>query len=592
MRVLLTVAKHIRIGNYIKLSSGEEGYLVDIDWRASRLRQLTNNTVLVPNAKFSQSIVTNYHSPEHEMVVTFEASVDYKSDLDRVEAITIEVARDVMRTVQGGVPNFEPVVRFHTFGDPGIGFSVILRAQEYVDQFLIKHEFVKRLHKRFAAEDIAIPLKSIAQRNDDHATAVKAFYYGWVVLLVAAAAMVGTLPGRTQGLGLVTEPLLADLGIGRVDYAQLNLWATLIGAAGAIGIGRFIDRFGSRVVLVAVAAALGVTVVLMSRVTTFAGLAVAVTLTSALGQSALSVVSIAMVGQWFVRRIDMAMAIYSVVLSVGFMIAFPVVGSLVQSSGWRTAWFAVGAAILAGLVPLALLFVRRNPESIGLAADGDAAAASALPVPGSGSNAERGTRNAEPGTARLNARRGPAHARLLGVCRRRRALWTCRIWHRLVQRIDPRGERIRTERVLPDARRHGDHRPRRKFHRRLARAVRAVEPSDGRVAVGAGSRPPRAAAHQHTGDGDGMGGDDGPRRGARDGAVLQRLAALVRTASAGTHPGRRASDDRARVSRRAAAACGVCRDDGKLRRDVLHSCRDGRRLRQRRGSYPHPAELA
>ena len=73
------------------------------------------------------------------------------------------------------------------------------------------------------------------------------------MLFVAAAAMVGTLPGRTQGLGLVTEPLLADLQIGRVDYAQLNLWATLIGAAGALGIGRFLDRFGSRAVLASVA---------------------------------------------------------------------------------------------------------------------------------------------------------------------------------------------------------------------------------------------------------------------------------------------------------------------------------------------------
>jgi small-conductance mechanosensitive channel len=162
----LTVAKHIRIGNYIKLSSGEEGYLVDIDWRASRLRQLSNNTVLVPNAKFSQSIVTNYHSPEHELVVTIDASVDYASDLDRVEAITIDVARDVMRTVQGGVPDFDPLVRFHTFGDPGIGFSVILRAQEFVDQYLIRHEFVKRLHTRFLSEGIAIPIKAIAQRHD------------------------------------------------------------------------------------------------------------------------------------------------------------------------------------------------------------------------------------------------------------------------------------------------------------------------------------------------------------------------------------------------------------------------------------------
>lgn len=162
----LTVAKHIHIGNYIKLSSGEEGYLVDIDWRASRLRQLTNNTVLVPNVKFSQSIVTNYHSPDHEMVITIDASVDYTSDLDRVERIATDVARDVMQSVPGGVPTFEPFVRFHTLGDPGIAFSVTLRGQEFVDQYLIKHEFVKRLHKRFSAEGIAIPIKSLVQRHE------------------------------------------------------------------------------------------------------------------------------------------------------------------------------------------------------------------------------------------------------------------------------------------------------------------------------------------------------------------------------------------------------------------------------------------
>lgn len=166
----LTVAKHIRVGHYIKLSSGEEGYLVDIDWRASRLRQLTNNTVLVPNAKFSQSIVTNYHSPDHEMVVAIEASVDYASDLDRVEAIATDVAREVMRTVPGGVPSFEPHVRFHTLGDPGVDFTVVLRGREFVDQFLIKHEFVKRLHKRFSSEGITIPLKSIAQRQQPPAS--------------------------------------------------------------------------------------------------------------------------------------------------------------------------------------------------------------------------------------------------------------------------------------------------------------------------------------------------------------------------------------------------------------------------------------
>jgi MFS family permease len=202
-------------------------------------------------------------------------------------------------------------------------------------------------------------------------TAAPRVYYGWAVLLVAAAAMVGTLPGRTQGLGLITEPLLADLRLGRIDYAQLNFWATLVGSAGAIGVGRFIDRFGSRLVLTLVALALGSVVCVMSRVASFTELAIAVTLTRALGQSALSVISLAMVGHWFVRRIDLAMAVYSIVMSIGFMIAFPVVGALVQGWGWRPTWLAVGIAILVSLVPLGWLIVRRNPEALGLLPDGD-----------------------------------------------------------------------------------------------------------------------------------------------------------------------------------------------------------------------------
>jgi MFS family permease len=196
-------------------------------------------------------------------------------------------------------------------------------------------------------------------------------YYGWVVLLVAAAAMVGTLPGRTQGLGLITEPLISELGIDRVAYAQLNLWATIAGAAFALGAGRFLDRFGSRAVVTIVGLALGAAVVGISMVRSFWELAVLVTLTRGLGQSALSVVSLAMVGQWFVRRIDTAMAVYSVVLSVGFMIAFPVVGSLVQARGWRVAWLAIGVALIAILAPLTWLLVRRSPESCGLQPDGD-----------------------------------------------------------------------------------------------------------------------------------------------------------------------------------------------------------------------------
>ena len=197
------------------------------------------------------------------------------------------------------------------------------------------------------------------------------FYYGWVHVFIAALAMVGTLPGRTQGLGLITEPLLRDLQIDRVYFARINLWATLVGALFSIGVGRLIDRFGSRIVLTVVAVALASVVFGMSATSSVAAIAVFITLTRGLGQSALSVVSITMVGQWFVRRLNLAMAIYTIALSVGFMLAFPLIGAIVLANGWRTAWWIVGLALLIGLAPLALLLVRRSPESCSIDLDGE-----------------------------------------------------------------------------------------------------------------------------------------------------------------------------------------------------------------------------
>jgi MFS family permease len=189
------------------------------------------------------------------------------------------------------------------------------------------------------------------------------FYYGWVVLGVAALAMVGTLPGRTQGLGLITEPLLRDLGVDRVQFAQINLVATLIGSLFCFGIGGLVDRRGSRIVLTALALLLGGVVIASSRVEGAAMLLVLITLTRGLGQSALSVVSLAMPGKWFRRHLTSAMGIYALVMSIGFMIAFPAVGALVLARGWRVAWAGIGVALMLGLAPVAWLFVRREPES-------------------------------------------------------------------------------------------------------------------------------------------------------------------------------------------------------------------------------------
>src|SRR5882762_1217679 len=116
-------------------------------------------------------------------------------------------------------------------------------------------------------------------RFSNPATGRKTFYYGWANLAIAALAMVGTLPGRTQGLGLITEPLLTDLHLDRVTYATVNLWATLIGAAFCLPYGRLLDRFGSRLVLSIVALGLGLSVLAMRSLESVAAIFIAITLT-------------------------------------------------------------------------------------------------------------------------------------------------------------------------------------------------------------------------------------------------------------------------------------------------------------------------
>jgi MFS family permease len=205
----------------------------------------------------------------------------------------------------------------------------------------------------------------------------------------AAAAMVATLPGRTHGLGLVTEPLLADLGLGRVPFAALNFWATLVGAAFCLPVGWAIDRLGVRPVLAAVLLALGATVIAMSAVAAggaavelpapevfFGGgvewspvpldLFLLVLLTRGLGQSALSVVSLALVGKVAGKKPGAVIGAYSFLVALGFMAAFYGVKVTFEQlhAGWREVWAGLGW-VLIGFGAVALVLVREPKAEAG-----------------------------------------------------------------------------------------------------------------------------------------------------------------------------------------------------------------------------------
>ncbi|WP_327701876.1 mechanosensitive ion channel family protein [Streptomyces decoyicus] len=155
--VHILASKTVQPGDYIRLSSGEEGYVVDVNWRNTVVRQLSNNLVIISNRQLADTNMTNFSRPEQKLTILVQVGVGYDSDLEHVERVTTEVVESVMTDINGGDPEHEPAVRFHTFGDSRISFTVILGVGEFSDQYRIKHEFIKRLHQRYRAEGIRIP---------------------------------------------------------------------------------------------------------------------------------------------------------------------------------------------------------------------------------------------------------------------------------------------------------------------------------------------------------------------------------------------------------------------------------------------------
>ncbi|MFI5280559.1 MAG: mechanosensitive ion channel family protein [Gemmatimonadales bacterium] len=165
LRILL--AGRIRPGDFIRLDNGLEGTVQDITWSQTVVLQPPNNIVLVPNSKLVASVTVNFSLPEQAQNFTVPLSVTRESDLDRVEMVTLQVARETLRVVEEGVSDFEPVVRFDGFGDSGINVNVVLRARHYNSRGRIIHEFTKRLVARYRAESIvlATPLRTIVTKD-------------------------------------------------------------------------------------------------------------------------------------------------------------------------------------------------------------------------------------------------------------------------------------------------------------------------------------------------------------------------------------------------------------------------------------------
>jgi small-conductance mechanosensitive channel len=153
----LIISKQVRTGDYVKLDDGNQGYVTDITWRNTTIKEMSNNVIIVPNSKLASAIFTNYHLPAKEITLTMNVGVSYDSDLELVERVTVEVAKEVMQEIAPKLIENEPYLRFHTFNDFSIDFTLYMRVSEFFDQRIGKHLFVKKLHKRYQKEGIQIP---------------------------------------------------------------------------------------------------------------------------------------------------------------------------------------------------------------------------------------------------------------------------------------------------------------------------------------------------------------------------------------------------------------------------------------------------
>ena len=165
----VAVARQVRLNDYIKLSTGEEGYVTDITWRSTTIRTLGNNLIIIPNSKLAQAVVTNYHLPEKRMSIQVQVGVSYTSDPEKVERVLREEAVQAAAGIRGMVSDPGPEVRF----DPGMGewalsYTVSCHVAEFADQFPVKHELRKRILKRLLAEGIEVPFptRTVYLRED------------------------------------------------------------------------------------------------------------------------------------------------------------------------------------------------------------------------------------------------------------------------------------------------------------------------------------------------------------------------------------------------------------------------------------------
>ena len=153
----------INPGDFVEIENGLSGYVVDVGWRSTRIRTIYNCLVVVPNARFSELIITDFHQPEEPMNFSVNCGVSFDSNLRQVEQVATEVMDEVMETHPNAVPEAARMFSFEDFGESNVNFFLFVQAKDRVSRFPLRTELMERLSERFREEGIVInyPTRSL-----------------------------------------------------------------------------------------------------------------------------------------------------------------------------------------------------------------------------------------------------------------------------------------------------------------------------------------------------------------------------------------------------------------------------------------------
>ncbi|MEM7024925.1 MAG: MFS transporter, partial [Pseudomonadota bacterium] len=209
------------------------------------------------------------------------------------------------------------------------------------------------------------------------------FFYGWVMLGVAALGMFASGPGQSHMFSVFITPIGQDLGISHTSVSSAYAMATLVAAFGLPYVGKLVDRYGVRPVLLSVVVLLGFASIAFGAVAGLITLALGFGALRFLGQGSLMLCSANLVAQWFSRKRGFALSLMGLGFSLSVAAHPPIAQWLIDQLGWRSAWFWFGIATWVLMVPAVLLLVESKPENVGLIPDGEDAPKDRSEVSGS-----------------------------------------------------------------------------------------------------------------------------------------------------------------------------------------------------------------